>query len=83
MGKIPDVLKEEGIACYQLMPENYIIDRAKHEDKGDTEKWWTALNALPKAEYEEVVESIKIKNFEGVEQKSSNIKKVIEHYRRN
>jgi len=67
-----------------LMPEDYIIYRFKHEENGNTEKWWTMLNNLDRDDYNEALDIIKTKDFSNIEQKTDN-KKVIEvlgHYYR-
>lgn len=60
-----------------LMPENYIIDRLKHENNGDTQEWWNTLKSLSEKEYEETVRNIKSRNFNIIEQKPTNKKIVI------
>lgn len=65
-----------------LMPENYIIERLKHESNGDTKKWWDTLISLHGEEHNEAVSNIKSKNFSITEQKISNkkIERLMEHY---
>jgi hypothetical protein len=60
-----------------LMPENYIIDRLKHETNGDTEEWWNTLKSLSKKEYDEAIEKIKAKDFDSME------RDLLEHYSTN
>lgn len=65
-----------------LMPENYIIERLKHENNGDTKKWWNTLKSLSEEEYNEAVKNIKSKKFNTIEKKISNkkIEQLMEHY---
>lgn len=66
-----------------LMPEEYIINRFKHENNGDAENWWDSFNkVLSKKEYKEALNIIKAKDFSNVRQKISNKKiiKALSHY---
>ncbi|NMA49990.1 MAG: radical SAM protein [Tissierellia bacterium] len=48
-----------------LMPEDYIIYRAAHKDRGDTDEWWTAYKDLEdKSKIEPIIFSNQFRNLD-------------------